>query len=238
MKTTKAFLVFATLLFCVCCQSFTTLQAQTNTIVTFETNLGNIEVELFDTTAPVSVANFLGYVGRGDYVDTIFHRSVPNFVVQGGGFRDDFSAVTPLPPIINEFGASNVAGTLAYARTGEVDSATNQFFFNTVDNSQNLDNQNGGFTVFGQITSGFEVAQAINELDIVNANSVTPPGPFGELPVLDSDTVIANNDVGPDDLVILQRIFVTSPVPEPTAVAVLAFGGLLGLAQRRKRLVA
>ena len=240
MKTTQAFLLFATLLGCVCCQSFTTLQAQTNTNVTFETNLGNIEVELFDDTAPLSVANFLGYVSRGDYVETIFHRSIltqgpgdPFGIIQGGGFRDDFSAIQTQPAVPNEFSASNVTGTLAYARTSDPDSATSQFFFNTLDNSNNLDNQTGGFTVFGQITAGFDIAQAINQLDTVDAG-----GAFSDLPVLDEDVVIANNSVGPDDVVVLQRVFITSPVPEPTAVTVIAFGSLIGLTQRRKRLVA
>ena len=241
MKTPKAFILAATLLVCVCCQSFTTLQAQTN--VTFETNLGNIEVELFDDTAPLSVANFLGYVSRGDYVETIFHRSVlvtnppfgdPFGIIQGGGFRRDFSAIDTQPPVPNEFSASNVTGTLAYARTSDPDSATSQFFFNTLDNSNNLDNQTGGFTVFGQITAGLDIAQAINQLDTVDEG-----GAFSDLPVLDEDAVIANNnDVGPDDVVVLQRIFVVSAIPEPTAVAVIAFGSLIGLTQRRKRLLA
>ncbi|HKB04998.1 MAG TPA: peptidylprolyl isomerase [Gemmataceae bacterium] len=138
----------------------------TNTQIRFETPRGPINVELFDRQAPKTVANFLNYVGDGEYTDSIFHRSakLPGgtpFVLQGGGFT--FEAGPPVtlapvptdPPVQNEPDAtnrSNVRGTLAMAKLPSgPDTATSQFFFNLGNNSANLDNQNGGFTVFGKV---------------------------------------------------------------------------------------
>jgi len=176
--------IFATaLLLSILCVN-STAKAQT---VTFNTNVGEIVVELLPDEAPISVENFLGYVERGDYDGVIFHRSVADFVVQGGLARNDNSdplqppALSPVPlqpPIPNEFGRSNLRGTVAYARQGGVvDSATSQFFFNVTDNVF-LDTVDQGFTVFGQVVSGMPVVDAINDLQIINAGS-----PFNELPV-------------------------------------------------------
>lgn len=133
-----------------------------NPIVQLETDLGVIKLELFADDAPLTVENFLFYVKNGFYNDTFFHRRVENFVLQGGGFafdpeKGDFLSdgtyrIFQGSPVKNEPGISNIRGTVAMAKLGgDPDSATNQWFFNLADNSANLDSQNGGFTVFGQV---------------------------------------------------------------------------------------
>jgi len=132
--------------------------------VRLETSLGDIVFELVDD-APVTTANFLQYVRDRFYDGTIFHRVVPGFVVQGGGFLPGMVAQSGLrDPIVNEFSPnrSNVRATVAMAKVGgNPDSATSQFFVNLADNSQNLDNQNGGFTVFARVVEGMDVVDAI-----------------------------------------------------------------------------
>ena len=162
-----------------------TLQA--TTIVHVQTVLGDIEIELFDNIAPLSVQNFLNYVNDGDYDGTFIHRSVPGFVIQGGGYIFDPASGTAnhIPtdaPVVNEFSLSNVRGTVAMAKLGgDPDSATSEWFINLVDNSADLDNQNGGFTVFGQvINNGMRVADAIAALPRIDVG-----GAFDTLPVID-----------------------------------------------------
>lgn len=159
------------------------------TNVIMETPLGDIEIELFDEVAPGTVENFLNYVNGGDYNDSFVHRSVPGFVIQGGGFIFDAGQAFPIPtdpPIENEFRLSNIRGTIAMAKLGgDPDSATSQWFINLADNSASLDGddgQGGGFfTVFGQVIGdSMEVADAIAVLPRVNAG-----GAFGNLPVID-----------------------------------------------------
>ncbi len=155
----------------------------TGTIVRFNTPLGQIYVELFDQagpgrsrTTPLTAANFLQYVDSGRYTNTLIHRSVPNFIIQGGGFvTPSFTGVAPsnLPAygaVQNEPGNTNVAGTIALAKIGgQPSSGTSQWFFNLGNNASNLDNQNGGFTAFGRIVgSGLSVAQQIAALDRVS----------------------------------------------------------------------
>ena len=120
---------------------------------------GVINIVLFDQTsggAPLTVQNFQNYVSAGSYTNSFIHRSIPNFIVQGGGFTYNNPTVTTIPtnaPVQNEFSSqrSNIRGTIAMAKLGsDPNSATNQRFFNLADNASNLDNQNGGFTVFGQ----------------------------------------------------------------------------------------
>ncbi|HXG10808.1 MAG TPA: peptidylprolyl isomerase [Gemmataceae bacterium] len=167
-----------------------------NSIVRLQTSGGLIDIELFDQngpasaptrTTPLTVANFLRYVTDGDYRDTIFHRLVPNFVLQGGGFRFDedthtLPAIPTDPPVQNEPGISNVRGTVAMAKLGgDPNSATSQFFFNLGDNSANLDNQNGGFTVFGQVIGdGMQVVDRLASIPTQNRGGV-----FTEIPLID-----------------------------------------------------
>ncbi len=152
--------------------------------VLIETPLGDIEIELLEEDAPKTVANFLNYIENNRYDKTFIHRSVPDFIVQGGGFRFvDGTAlgVETFPAVENEFKVSNTRGTMAMAKIdGQPDSATSQWFINVKDNTS-LDNSNGGFTVFARVLGdGMNVVDAINRLPRVNAN-----GPFGELPVID-----------------------------------------------------
>ncbi len=155
----------------------------TNVII--HTDLGDVEIELLDEATPQTVANFLQYVTDGDYENSIIHRSMPGFVIQGGGFTfvDDAIANVPAdPPVVNEPGISNTRGTIAMAKFPDnPDSATSEWFINLADNSGNLDGQNGGFTVFGQVVGdGMDVVDAIAALPVWNAGS-----PFTDLPLID-----------------------------------------------------
>jgi len=132
------------------------------TYVDLATGYGDIVIALYDDAAPLTVQNFLRYAGAAagsGYLGSFFHRLVPGFILQGGGFTDaggTIAAIPAGPAVANEFSAarSNLAGTVAMAKLGgDPNSATNQFFFNLGDNSANLDAQNGGFTVFGQVTA-------------------------------------------------------------------------------------
>jgi cyclophilin family peptidyl-prolyl cis-trans isomerase len=149
-----------------------------------ETPLGNIEIELLEEDAPKTVANFLRYIENDRYHKTFIHRSVPGFVIQGGGFTfidDVVTGVETYPAVDNEFKVSNTRGTVAMAKIGgQPNSATSQWFININDNTT-LDNDNGGYTVFARVIGdGMDVAEAINRLPRANAG-----GSFGELPVID-----------------------------------------------------
>lgn len=131
-------------------------------------NGGNMDFVLFNAATPLHVANFMGYVNRGDYANTVFHRSIAGFVAQGGGFRAGTAAtafvkVPTQPPVTNEPGISNIRGTVALAKLGgDPNSGTNQFFVNLANNGPNLDSQNGGFTAFARVTApGMAVADQL-----------------------------------------------------------------------------
>ena len=182
--------------------------AEAGTVVRFELNyavtttagsLSYFDVELEDSAAPITAANFIKYVNAGLYNDTIFHRKVNNFVVQGGGFTPTTTngQITGLAPITNygtiqnEFSSSrsNLVGTVAMAKLeGNPNSASNQWFVNLGDNSANLDNQNGGFTVFGHVLdNGMALVNAINGLtnyDISGSFGST----FTEVPLINNAT--------------------------------------------------
>jgi len=142
-------------------------EVKNNPIVVIETSLGNIKIELFEKEAPLSVKNFLNYTNSGFYSGTIFHRVISGFMVQGGGFTADLKQKQPETPIKNEAGngLKNQRGTLAMARTGIVDSATAQFFINTVNNdflNQRDKTQQGfGYAVFGKVVEGMDVVDKI-----------------------------------------------------------------------------
>jgi peptidyl-prolyl cis-trans isomerase A (cyclophilin A) len=129
-----------------------------------ETSMGKVEVELNAELAPISVANFMQYVDSGYYNGTIFHRVINNFMVQGGGFDKTMQKKTTQATIKNEAknGLKNDRGTLAMARTGVVDSATSQFFINHKDNNfLNHGDRDYGYAVFGKVTKGMDVVDAI-----------------------------------------------------------------------------
>ncbi len=174
------------------------------TTVRLTTSLGAIDIVLYDDAAPRTVANFLAYVNSGAYKNSFFHRSVAGFVIQGGGFvwndaTNSARAVPTNPPLVNEFSASrsNRRGTIAMAKLGgNPDSATSQWFINLADNSANLDNQNGGFTVFGEVTPGsMAVVDAIAALPRVNAGS-----PYDALPIV---STVTNGAVAKSNLVLV-----------------------------------
>jgi len=136
-------------------------------VVIFETNQGNIELELNADKAPVSVENFLGYVDSGYYNNTIFHRVIAGFMIQGGGFTPEMEKKQTQAPIQNESdnGLKNEPGTIAMARTRAPHSATSQFFINTV-NNRNLNGsaQRPGYAVFGKVTKGMDVVMKISRV--------------------------------------------------------------------------
>jgi peptidyl-prolyl cis-trans isomerase A (cyclophilin A) len=133
-------------------------------MIEFKTSKGNFVVELFTSEAPVSSENFLKYVDSEHFNGTIFHRVIPGFMIQGGGFTENMDQKKTNPPIENEAtnGLKNKRGTLSMARTNDVNSATCQFFINLADNDF-LDHKPGnyGYAVFGKIASGMEVIDEI-----------------------------------------------------------------------------
>ena len=133
-------------------------------MIRFETTLGNFTIELYEDKAPVSAENFLRYVDEAFFDGTVFHRIVPGFVIQGGGFTEDMSQKKNHPPIKNEAdnGVKNTRGTLSMARTNDINSATSQFFVNLKDNDF-LDHTRGnfGYAVFGKVTEGMDVIDKI-----------------------------------------------------------------------------
>ncbi|HEX7718667.1 MAG TPA: peptidylprolyl isomerase [Woeseiaceae bacterium] len=133
-------------------------------MITIETSHGDIVVELFEESAPVSCANFRQYAEDGFFDDTVFHRVIPDFMIQGGGMSADLSRKETRAPIKNEAknGEKNVRGTLAMARTSEVNSATSQFFVNLKDNTfLDHSSRDFGYAVFGRVTDGMDVVDAI-----------------------------------------------------------------------------
>lgn len=139
-------------------------QAPTNPVFIITTNLGAITVELDPTKAPITVKNFIQYAEEGFYTGTVFHRVIPGFMIQGGGFTRDMLQKQPKTAIKNEAqnGLSNKRGTIAMARTSVVDSATSQFFINLADNVM-LDHgvRDYGYAVFGKVVAGMETVDAI-----------------------------------------------------------------------------
>jgi peptidyl-prolyl cis-trans isomerase A (cyclophilin A) len=133
-------------------------------MIRFETTLGDFTIEFFEKEAPLSVANFLSYIDDGHFDGTIFHRIVPGFVIQGGGFTEDMTQKKTKPPVKNEAdnGLKNSRGSLSMARTNDINSATSQFFVNLKDNDF-LDHsrQNFGYAVFAKVTQGMDVIDKI-----------------------------------------------------------------------------
>lgn len=198
-------------------------------IVSMHTVLGDINIELYDTAAPLTVANFMNYVNSGAYNNSFIHRSVPGFIIQGGSYAWNGASVDTIAtnaPVINEFdpSRSNLRGTIAMAKLGgDPNSATNGWFFNLADNSANLDAQNGGFTVFGQVLgNGMDIVDAIAALPLYNAG-----GAFTDLPLINysSGTITGSN---------LAMVTSINSVPVPAAAWLFGSGliGLMGLARK------
>lgn len=143
------------------------LAAKGDPHVLLTTSAGNIELELNSQKAPISVKNFVDYVNSGFYNNTTFHRVIPGFMIQGGGFNEQMQQKKPNPPIKNEAdnGLRNTRGTIAMARTADKDSATSQFFINVADNAF-LDHgqRDFGYAVFGKVVKGMDVADKISQV--------------------------------------------------------------------------
>lgn len=147
-----------------------------NPVVMMETTLGNVKIELFEKEAPISVKNFLEYAKSNFYNDTIFHRVIPGFMAQGGGFTADRKQKPTKAAIKNEAanGLKNDRGTISMARTSAPDSATAQFFINVVNNNMlNRPNPDGaGYAVFGKVVEGMDVVDKIVNAKTRNLNMV------------------------------------------------------------------
>jgi cyclophilin family peptidyl-prolyl cis-trans isomerase len=155
----------------------------TKPVLVMETSMGKVEIELDGEKAPISTKNFLRYADENFYAGTIFHRVIKDFMIQGGGFTKDMNQKPVHDPIKNEAanGLKNTRGTLAMARTSVVDSATAQFFINTVDNSflnySSPDPRGYGYAVFGHVISGMDV------VDKIRAAATTTKSGMGDVPV-------------------------------------------------------
>ena len=154
-------------------------------VVTFETTMGPIVIELFEEDAPITTKNFLDYANSGFYDGTLFHRVIPGFVIQGGGLEPGMQDKSGNPPIENEAnnGQKNLKWSLSMARTNDPNSATSQFFIN-LENNSNLDHtsetpQGWGYAVFGTVIDGFETVEAIASV------STGSPGHHQDVPLED-----------------------------------------------------
>ena len=169
---------------------------QTNQMIKFTTNMGDITIEMYADKAPETVKNFMSYVESGFLDGLIFHRVIPGFMIQGGGFSPDMQQKTAAEPIQNEAdnGLKNDTGTIAMARTGDPHSATAQFFINLVDNDflnhSGKNPQGWGYTVFGKVTEGLDVVESIGKV------ATGKVAGYSDVPVdsviIESATVIQN----------------------------------------------
>ena len=173
MKRFSVLILFLTLI-AVNAMALPLPQSKSDTVVV-TTSMGTITVVVFEKQAPISALNFLAYVDSGFYGGLIFHRVIPGFMIQGGGFLKNMTKRQPmLPPIKNESdnGLKNERGTLAMARTNDPNSATSQFFINLVDNAAlDMSTRNAGYAVFGKVIEG---------MDVVDKIAATKTGTFGQ----------------------------------------------------------
>lgn len=159
-----------------------TFAADSSVLVRMTTNLGQVDLELDRKKAPRTVDNFLKYVRNGSYNGTIFHRVIPGFMIQGGGYDNSLREKAEKTPISNEAdnGLKNLTGTIAMARTSDPHSASNQFFINTADNGfldfQSKTPRGWGYAVFGKVVKGMDVVRAIE------STPTSRSGPFENLP--------------------------------------------------------
>jgi len=172
MNLKKLFNTLLAVMLCCAMQSSYSLNQGKKTMVKLHTNHGTITLQLDAEKAPITVKNFIDYVNAGHYSNTIFHRVIPNFMIQGGGFEPGMSQKSSNAPIKNEAanGLKNAKYTIAMARTGEPHSASTQFFINTGDNDfLDYPGQDGwGYCVFGKVAEGTEIVDAINKVKTGN----------------------------------------------------------------------
>ena len=209
--------------------------ASAQTRVKVETEYGDLFLKLYDDKAPVTVANFIAYVERGDYDKAVFHRSIEGFVLQTGGFKLSSSGggrlldnVSVRAPIKNESGISNLRGTLAMAKKdGDPDSATSQWFINLDDNSERLDILNGGFTVFGQVEN-MDVVDEIVKTRIINVGGAHAHLPIKDLSHPDSSGATDATNIKQQDLIVMNKVSVVTGPSSITLVLIVAGSVLLG----------
>ncbi len=147
--------------------SFSSELSADKTYALIDTSMGVIELELYAKRTPKTVENFIEYALDGFYTNTLFHRVIPNFMVQGGGFDQNFAQKATRSPVRNEANAfiPNIRGTISMARTNDPDSATSQFFINVVDNaSLNKTTTNPGYAVFGKVIKGLDIADKMSKV--------------------------------------------------------------------------
>lgn len=197
---------------------------QIEEVACLQTNLGELCIRLFRNEAPATVANFLKYVTDGDYDGSFFHRSVPDFVVQGGGFRfngadGSISQVPADPAIANEYSIPNTYGTVAMAKLGDnPNSATNQWFINVADNTDVLNaNNNGGFTVFGVVMQSD--SPILRDIAAVRPYDLSPTyGPvFAEVPLVNPDSFRSTDDFVNVERAFIARRDIAAPAEENTS---------------------
>ena len=180
--------LLVTLLTCMAMMTNLAWADGTNPMVVMKTTDGDITIELFADKSPITVENFLRYADEGHFDGTVFHRVIPNFMIQGGGFTEKLEEKPTHAPIVNESRNKlhNTRGTLAMARTSDPDSATAQFFINQRSNLR-LDWSPGkdGYAVFGEVREGMQVVDIIALSDTGSAQAMTPRGPsvFQDVPV-------------------------------------------------------
>lgn len=165
--------------------------------VRLKTNLGDVVLKLDAAKAPVTVENFLTYVKEGHYDDTIFHRVIPNFMAQGGGYTEDFKQKPAHKPIQNEAnnGLKNKRGSIAMARTPDPHSATSQFFINFVDNAfldyKSPTPQGWGYAVFGEVTEGMDVVDKMAKIPTGSGGPMASDVPQTPI-IIEKATIVAH----------------------------------------------
>ena len=190
MKNIIKYLVLTTIIFI---NNGVNAEMATNTIITVKTSLGDIKLELFNDKAPITAENFEKYIKSNYFTNSIFHRVIKDFMVQGGGFTTEMEEKETMSPIKNEANnkISNERGTIAMARTNDPHSASAQFFINLKDNTfldfKSETTQGWGYCVFGKITEGIEV---IDEIAMVDTGSYGPHQDVPKDPVIIKEIII------------------------------------------------
>jgi peptidyl-prolyl cis-trans isomerase A (cyclophilin A) len=177
-------------------------------VATVETSMGRIRIALDQEKSPISVANFAKYARSGHYAGTVFHRVMPNFMIQGGGMTPELQEKPTMPPIRNEArnGVRNTRGSVAMARTNDPNSATSQFFINLKDNPfLDFGIQGAGYAVFGQVIDGMDV------VDKIAAVRTKTAGPYENVPV----TPVVIKSVKVEGLTAAKPAAAASPAPSP-----------------------
>ena len=197
----KRFFILLALATAILFQSIQTASAD-QVQVTMTTSMGVIELELDRDKAPISVANFLQYAKKGSYNGTIFHRVIPNFMIQGGGFNKEMQKQTSSAPILNEAdnGLPNTIGSIAMARTSDPHSASNQFFINTKNNHflnySGKTSRGWGYAVFGKVSKGMDVVRKIEAVSTGNKggmqNVPTTPVMIKKVEVIEWEDAVAD----------------------------------------------